>query len=259
MGVLFRVLMQRLGHFTFYVHGSDWGHVIGASLATLFPESVLGFHTNMVYSSSMLTRFKMMLGSIYPKFVVDSEHCSKVYPMRKHVAELLHETGYFHLHATKPDTIGVALQDSPIGLAAYILEKFSTWTNNEWRELSDGGLEKKYTLTNLLDNVMIYWITGAITTSVRLYSEAFSKKNPAAKLDRFPCVVPTAVSNFPKELVYVPEMLARDKFPNLVQFTHLPRGGHFPAFEEPQILADDMWDAFEQIERYITERYTQYR
>jgi juvenile hormone epoxide hydrolase len=79
---------------------------------------------------------------------------------------------------------GVALHNSPVGLAAYILEKFSTWTDKNWRSLPDGGLTRKYRLTDLLDNVMIYWVTGSITTSVRLYSETFSKAQMGLKLDR---------------------------------------------------------------------------
>jgi hypothetical protein len=82
------------------------------------------------------------------------------------------------------DFTGVALRDSPVGLAAYILEKFSTWTEKNWRSLPDGGLTRKYRLTDLLDNVMIYWVTGSITTSMRLYSETFSKAQFAMKLDR---------------------------------------------------------------------------
>lgn len=82
--------------------------------------------------------------------------------------------------------VAVGLQDSPAGLAAYILEKFSTWVDPSWRNLTDGGLTtpEHYTLDDLLDNVMIYWITGSITTSVRLYSEAFSKKQRGLNLDK---------------------------------------------------------------------------
>lgn len=71
--------------------------------------------------------------------------------------------------------LGVALRDSPVGLAAYILEKFITWTNPEWKNLEDGGLTQRYTYTKLLDNIMIYWVTRSITTSIRLYAETFNK------------------------------------------------------------------------------------
>ena len=81
------------------------------------------------------------------------------------------------------DCTGVALRNSPVGLAAYLLEKFSTWTEKSWRSLPDGGLTRKFRLTDLLDNVMIYWVTGSITTSMRLYSETFSKAQFALKLD----------------------------------------------------------------------------
>lgn len=74
-------------------------------------------------------------------------------------------------------TSGVALRDSPIALAAYILEKFSTWTNPSWKSLPDGGLLKKYKLEDLLDNIMIYWLTGSATSSMRLYSETLNKKH----------------------------------------------------------------------------------
>lgn len=80
---------------------------------------------------------------------------------------------------------GVALRDSPMGLAAYILEKFSTWTNPSWKSLPDGGLLKKYKLEDLLDNVMIYWLTDSTTSSLRLYSEHFSKKHTALGFEKY--------------------------------------------------------------------------
>lgn len=80
---------------------------------------------------------------------------------------------------------GVGLRDSPVGLAAYILEKFITWTNRDWRDLNDGGLTRKFTYTKLLDNIMIYWVSRSITTSVRLYKEYRSEENTALGVDRF--------------------------------------------------------------------------
>ncbi|VDN38775.1 unnamed protein product [Cylicostephanus goldi] len=90
------------------------------------------------------------------------------------------ESGYMHIQSTKPDTVGTALNDSPLGLAAYILEKFSTWTNNKYRELPDGGLTKKFTRDELLTIVMIYWVNGNIVSSQRFYREHFlDEKNNA--------------------------------------------------------------------------------
>ncbi|GLH11514.1 Juvenile hormone epoxide hydrolase 1-like protein [Gryllus bimaculatus] len=215
----------------------------------MFSFSVLGFHTNTMYTFSIFTKVKMFMASFYPSLFVDEQHYNKAYPVSKHYLNLLGETGYFHIQATKPDTVGIGLRDSPAGLAAYVLEKFSSWTNMDWRSLPDGGLQKKYSLTNLLDNVMIYWVTGSITTSIRIYSETFTKHNLALRLESVPCVVPTAMANFPNEPLYIPEAFVLDKFPELVQFSHLERGGHFPAFEEPKLLADDIWAAVEKMRK----------
>lgn len=96
----------------------------------------------------------------------------------------IRETGYFHIQATKPDTIGVGLTHSPLGLAAYILEKFSVATNRSWIDREDGGILEKFTMDELLDNIMVYWVTGSISSAGRLYREQMDlyKKH---KLDRY--------------------------------------------------------------------------
>merc|ERR1712168_775504 len=111
----------------------------------------------------------------------------------------MEETGYLHIQATKPDTIGLALMNSPLSLAAYILEKFSTGTNPAYRQLPDGGLTKKFTLDQLLTNIHVYWFTHSITTSVRLYAEFLSKENRDRHMDAIPCRVPSGVASFKYE------------------------------------------------------------
>nr|CAD7263042.1 unnamed protein product [Timema shepardi]CAD7571341.1 unnamed protein product [Timema californicum] len=138
---------------------------------------------------------------------------------------------------------GVALTDSPVGLAAYILEKFSLGTNAEFRSKSDGGLTHKFQLADLLDNVMIYWVTGSITTSVRLYSEGFSKAERELGILSIPTKVPTACVWFPHEIRYYPEYFLREKYHNLLQNSHMKQGGHFAAMEEPKLLAEDIFSA----------------
>lgn len=96
---------------------------------------------------------------------------SKVFPMMEKYGFLLKESGYFHLQATKPDTVGSALVDSPVGLAAYILEKFSTHTNHGNVDKEDGGLTERFTLDELLTNLMIYWTSGNVASSARFYKE----------------------------------------------------------------------------------------
>ncbi|KAJ8926603.1 hypothetical protein NQ314_021012 [Rhamnusium bicolor] len=163
---------------------------------------------------------------------------------------LLEETGYMHIQATKPDTIGVALRDSPVGLAAYMLEKYPLWTNPEWKNLDDGGLTKKFKLVDLLDNVMIYWVTGCITTSMRLYAECFSKEYFDLHMASIPTTVPSACARFSHELVYQPETVLRDKFVNLVHVADY-EGGHFAAAEEPELLANDLYIFVEKVENNI--------
>lgn len=148
-----------------------------------------------------------LVSSIYPSLIVSPEHQSRVYPLGEHLSFILRESAYLHLQATKPDTIGNvealsrprryrssivnrfvpvtgnALSESPVALATYILEKFSTWTNPEYSKRDDGGLLEKYTMDELLDNVMVYWVTNSITTSMRLYAESFSYEYTSAKWD----------------------------------------------------------------------------
>ncbi|RZC34647.1 juvenile hormone epoxide hydrolase-like protein, partial [Asbolus verrucosus] len=179
MAVVFKNLMDKLGFKKYYIQGGDWGGVIVQNMATIFPEQVLGLHSNMCFIRTLSSNIKLFLYSFWPTLLLPREHADKVYPLSSKFANTILESGYLHLQATKPDTVGVALNDSPVGLAAYILEKFITWTNSDWKNLEDGGLMKKYTYTDLLDNVMIYWVTNSITTSMRLYSETFNKAQTA--------------------------------------------------------------------------------
>jgi len=242
MAVVMKNLMERIGFKKFYIQGGDWGAIIASHIGTLFPKSALGVQSNMCFVNSVSSNVKRFIGSFWPTLIVDEAHVDKLYPLGKHFADIMEEMGYMHLQATKPDTVGVALRNSPVGLAAYLLEKFSTWTEKSWRSLPDGGLTRKFRLTDLLDNVMIYWVTGSITTSMRLYSETFSKAQFALKLDSIPTTTPTGCAAFPNELAYQSKCLLQEKYLNLVRFTDMPQGGHFAAFEVPEPLADEVWE-----------------
>uniref|UniRef100_A0A0V0G516 Epoxide hydrolase n=1 Tax=Triatoma dimidiata TaxID=72491 RepID=A0A0V0G516_TRIDM len=237
IGVIFNELMGRLGFDKYYIQGGDWGSIIGHSMAILYPNRVLAYHSNMCFSSSLKAKMQNLVSHFFPSLFISED---RIEEYRNEFSNIMLETGYFHLQATKPDTVGIGLNDSPAGLAAYILEKFSTWTNKAWRNLEDGGLEK-YDKVALLDNVMIYWLTGSITTSVRLYSESFSRNYRALKMDEIPVTVPTSCARFPHELMYISDVVLRSSFLDLVQVTDFPKGGHFAAFEVPDILADDVW------------------
>ncbi|KAJ8708584.1 hypothetical protein PYW08_009966 [Mythimna loreyi] len=177
MAVVLRNLMHRLGFKKFYVQGGDWGSSIGINIVTLYPKEVLGFHTNLPLSMSPLAAAIWVLGSVYPPLVVEPRLANRMYPILDHLYWLTREMGYFHLQATKPDTIGVAMSDSPSGLLAYLLQMFSSGTRRKFYYRSDGGLDDVFTRDQLIDNIMIYWITNSFTTSSRIYAETTNLRN----------------------------------------------------------------------------------
>ncbi|XP_043672403.1 juvenile hormone epoxide hydrolase 2-like [Vespula pensylvanica] len=225
----------------FYVQGGDWGAVITSSMAALYPEKIIGLHSNMCFHINPLN-FWNILGVFFPSLVVDKQYEHKVYPLTNHFYRLIEETGYMHLQATKPDTIGLALTNSPVSLAGYILEKFSIGSNPDYRTRNDGGLLEKFTLNELLDNLMIYWVTDSFTTSARLYAEQFTQKYWDLKIHEIPINVPSACAVFPQEFFYFPEKVLRTRYLNLIQFNYMPKGGHFAAMEESIIFADDVFE-----------------
>jgi microsomal epoxide hydrolase len=140
------------------------------------------------------------------------------------------ERGYSHIQGTKPQTIGYALNDSPVGLAAWIVEKFRTWCD------CDGNPETRFSKDELLTNIMLYWVTATPTSASRFYYEG-RHNPPAAPNQRVQ--VPTACAAFPKEIRFTPRRWLETRY-NLTRFTVMPRGGHFAALEQPDLLVDDV-------------------
>nr|XP_034825846.1 juvenile hormone epoxide hydrolase-like [Maniola hyperantus] len=240
IAVVFRNLMHRLGFKKYYIQGGDWGALITKDMATFFPEEILGYHTNMPATLSPLYTFYTLLGSLFPPLVVSADLQHRMYPLAKVYATLLEETGYLHIQATKPDTIGVALADSPAGLAAYILEKFSTATKLQYRNHPDGGFANHFTKDQLLDNVMVYFVTNSMTSAMRLYAETFNSRYYSLQLDDIPSPVPTVSLQAKNEVVFITRWAIQKKFPNLIRSTLLDEGGHFLALELPQLFAKDV-------------------
>ncbi|KAI4471860.1 epoxide hydrolase 1-related [Holotrichia oblita] len=254
VAVIFKNLMDRLGFDKYYIQGGDWGAMIVTVMSILYPDKIMGMHSNMCNADSPLATLKLVLGSLYPPAIVDKEFEDRVYPLSTVLFQniLMLEMGYLHIQATKPDTVAVGLNDSPVGLAAYIIEKFTTWTNPSWKDRADGGLKEKYSYTDLLDNVMIYWVTNSITTSVRLYAESMSK---AINLNLFFVLQSTGtctkcLCKVPHELAYQPDSILSLKYKYLVHTSDLADGGHFAAFEVPDLWANDVWVAIEKMERF---------
>lgn len=249
---IFLKLMRRLGFQQFYAHGGDWGWLITTNMAQLEPKLVKGLHVNFAPPSKpgLLMALSLMLGRRFPKLFGFTElDVQRIFPcMEKLVVESVKESGYMHIQATKPDTVGRGLNDSPVGLAAYILEKFSTWTSHDFRKLEDGGLTRKFTLDDLLTNVMIYWTSGCIISSMRFYKENFSQglDQPHGKI---PVHVPTGFACFPNELMHTPKLWVRQKYWKLVTYTYMARGGHFAAMEEPQLMAEDIQNFIKIVEK----------
>lgn len=185
---------------------------------------------------------------VLPQLFLDEEDTAQFTPILRFLTSHIRETGYLHLQATKPETVGIALSYSPSGLAAWILEKFSFWTNEEGLNKEDGGISAKYDLNVLLDNVMVYWIGRSSTTSLRIYSEMLNPlTSTQIALERVPATVPVACRNYPNELLAQPKFVLTDKFQNLVRFTRAKTGGHFSGFEVPEDLAADIVAALNQI------------
>lgn len=237
-----RLMVERLGHRRYMAQGGDWGSLIVTMLGQHFADNVRAVHVNMAFMSPFKSArhfWISLIGRYFPNWVFsDAEHFQD-YSFFKQLPELLTETGYMHIQATKPDTVGVALNDSPLGILAYILEKFSTWTNPGFRALSDGGLLKKYTREQLLTILSVYWFRGNILSSQRYYKENLGSGQLFSARSSY-VAVPTAYAAFPYDMGGVqPRELIQLNY-NMTQMTIFPDGGHFAALEMPRELAGDV-------------------
>ncbi|KAJ6643510.1 Juvenile hormone epoxide hydrolase 2 [Pseudolycoriella hygida] len=251
MSVVLRNLMIRLGYQRFYIQGGDWGSALGSTIATLFPQNIIGYHSNMCVALNTGTGIlKTIIASNFPSYFVEKEYEDFHFPFGEKFSNLILESGYMHIQATKPDTIGTALLNNPVGLAAYILEKFATWTFPEYRSSPDGGLDNRKDLFDAyFDNIMIYYLSKSITTSVRLYSEAFSPKQLGHKLERVPTSVPTGCARFKNDLAHDIDWVLKEKYTNIVQSNYYKTGGHFAALEVPKVLHQDFMEFVKKVEK----------
>ncbi|CAL8103891.1 unnamed protein product [Orchesella dallaii] len=245
MANIFKRLMDRLGHKKFYAMGGDWGGFIVSDLASAYPENVLGVLSSLCASNMPISTVKSFLASAIPSLFTTPDEAKHLIPFSETFSFLVRESGYMHIQATKPDTV-VGLTQSPLGLAAYILEKFSTWTDRDWISREDGGITQKFQMDELLDNLMVYWVTGSVTTSVRLYSEALIPWS-GYNLDKVPTNVPYNCLLGAKDMMTVPRISLVDKFTNLQRFKFVSDAGHFGAMEVPQLFADDAVSFFDSL------------
>ena len=224
MADVLAALMGRLGYERYGVQGGDWGAIIGRSLAGNYPDHVIGLHSNFMTGGP-------------PTGVTDPNEGVPAIELelRAERTEAFSEgSAYQEIQGTKPQTLGYGLNDSPAGLAAWIVEKFHGWSDN------DGDVETAFTRDQILTNVTLYWVTETITSSTRIYYE--SRHTPATRPVRY-VAVPTAVAVFPREIYFTPRLWAEARY-NIVRWTMMPRGGHFAALEEPELLVEDVRSFF---------------
>jgi len=215
-----------LGYDRHVAAGGDWGAYITARLAYAHPERLRGIHLNLLPMRREAT----------PSPTPSAEEEDYLRQVRHWTSE---ETGYSAIQATRPQTVAYGLTDSPAGLAAWIVEKFQRWSD------CGGDVESRFTKDELLANVTIYWVTAAIGSSFWPY---YARQHGGWSLSDLVreggrVEVPTAYAVFPKEIIRPYRELVEQGF-DLRRFTRMPRGGHFAALEEPELLANDLREYF---------------
>ena len=217
------LMVNVLGYGRFGAQGGDWGAFISAALGLNHADHVTGIHLNLL----PLARGPNVAVGDGPEFTAYRAELE---------TWLREETGYSSIQGTKPQTLAYALTDSPIGLAAWIVEKFQRWSDN------NGNVENCFSKDELLTNVMLYWISGAIGASFWPYyyrhHEGWPLPGPRS------VEVPMGYCSFPKDILHPPRAMAEQAFSNIQRWTVQPRGGHFAALEAPEALAEDIREFF---------------
>ncbi|MFJ2683343.1 epoxide hydrolase family protein [Pseudomonas sp. NPDC087342] len=218
---LWAALMAGLGYERFGAQGGDLGAGVSTWLGRRFPEQISGIHLNYVPGS-----YRPPLGPDQPPISVEEQAF-----LDRGAAFADAEGAYAKVHGTKPQSLAIGLNDSPAGLAAWIVEKFQAWTDGS------GDLQRAVALDALLTNISVYWFTGSIGSSLRPYVEGRARPLAFAAGERVQ--PPTGVALFPAELPMPPRSWVERCF-NLQRWTAMPKGGHFAAMEQPQLLAEDI-------------------
>ena len=219
-GAIFAELMARLGYERYGAQGGDLGAGISRWLAANDAEHVAGLHLNLCTA-----------GPPDPDNPTAGVPPAEVALMEERAAFWTdEERGYSHMHGTKPQTLGYSLNDSPVGLAAWIVEKYRSWCD------CDGNPETRFSKDELLTTLTIYWATETATSAARYYYEG---RHGANAPDPARIEVPTACAAFPGEFRFTPRRWLEARY-NLVRFTMMPSGGHFAASEAPELLVDDL-------------------
>jgi pimeloyl-ACP methyl ester carboxylesterase len=212
------LMTEVLGFKRFVAQGGDWGAFVASRLGYAYPERLAGIHVNLL----AVQRDPAMLPNPTP------EEKAYLDQMKQWLKE---ETGYQWIQGTKPQTLSFGMADSPVGLAAWIIEKFRIWSDCR------GNVESVFTRDELLTNIMLYWVTGAIGSSFWPYYARMHGPWPIPEGGRIK--VPTAYVEFPKEMLRPPRSVAERMY-NIQRWTKMDRGGHFAALEQPEVLVREI-------------------
>jgi len=216
-------LMMRLGYDRYVAQGGDWGSAVTTSIGIQNKGHCVGIHVNMPNARAT----KEALAN-------PNERDKRALAGAKFYQDW--DSGYSKQQATRPQTLGYGLADSPIGQAAWIIEKFWAWTD------CNGHPENALSRDELLDNVMFYWLTDSGASSARLYWESFGRAFTAEQDNTVK--LPTGCSIFPKEIVPTPRSWAETRYKNIVYWNELDKGGHFAAFEQPALFVEELRKCF---------------
>ncbi len=211
------VLMRRLGYDRYGAQGGDWGAAVTTQIgrnAGRDGQGCSAIHTNMPIA--------------LPSGPLDNPSADEQDALAAAAHYQKWEAGYSKQQATRPQTVGYGLADSPSGQLGWIVEKFQSWSD------CDGHPENVFTRDELLDNVMMYWATNSAASSARLYWQSFNAMMGGGRVE-----VPTGVARFPKEILKAPRSWCEAGY-NITHWTEMPRGGHFGAFEQPELFVDDV-------------------
>ncbi|MDP3175757.1 MAG: epoxide hydrolase [Phenylobacterium sp.] len=215
-------LMARLGYGRWVAQGGDWGAMVTTAIGIAKPAGCAAVHVNM----PVVAPRPEDLETLTP-----AEQASVA--ATKHYQE--EESGYARLQSKRPQTVGYGLVDSPAGQAAWIYEKLSAWSDNA------GAPEDVFSLDDMLDNIMLYWLPAAAASSARLYWESFPSSR-AGTVD-----LPTGVSIYPKEIFRPSRRWAERRMTNIIHWNELQQGGHFAAWEQPELFVRELRECFAKV------------
>ncbi|MGD9664918.1 MAG: epoxide hydrolase, partial [Novosphingobium sp.] len=216
------ILMKHLGYARYVAQGGDWGSAVTTCMGNRAPEGLAAVHTNM-------------------PLVLPSDPGTDLSAQELAMAQALQDYarwdgGYSDQQASRPQTLGYALADSPVGQAMWIYEKFWSWTD------CDGDPENALSMDDMLDTIMFYWLTNSGASSGRLYWESFHGGFGATEIH-----IPAAVSVFPKDIYAAPRSWAEKCMHNLIYWNELDKGGHFAAFEQPDLFVAELRNGFRSV------------